>query len=52
MTLMELARKLRVYIEKAAVSLSDEDALEAVDLFPNWTPTKDGGYQVDDRVKF
>ena len=36
MTLIELARKLRPYIEKAAISLSDEDALEAVDLFPIW----------------
>lgn len=36
MTLIELARKLRPYIEKAAVSLSDADALEAVNLFPNW----------------
>ena len=37
MTLLELARKLRPYIEKAAVSLSDEDALEAVNLFPAWS---------------
>ena len=29
MTLIELARKLRPYIEKAAISLSDEDALES-----------------------
>ena len=51
MTLIELARKLRPYIEKAALSLSDEDALEAVDLFPNWN--KDHGeYLKDDKVKF
>ena len=51
MTLLELARKLRPYIEKAALSLSDEDALEAVDLFPNWN--KDHGeYLKDDKVKF
>ena len=37
MTLLELARKLRPYIEKAAASLSDEDALEAVNLFPTWS---------------
>ena len=37
MTLLELARKLRPYIEKAALFLDDEDALEAVQLFPNWT---------------
>jgi hypothetical protein len=38
MTLIELAQKLRPYIEKAAISLSDEDALEASNLFPNWDP--------------
>lgn len=36
MTLVELALKLRPYIEKAASSLSDEDGLEAVQLFPVW----------------
>jgi hypothetical protein len=41
MTLLELAQKLRPYIEKAAISLSDEDALEAVNLFPNWSPDAD-----------
>ena len=40
MTLLELARKLRPYIEKAALSLDDTDALEAPNLFPNWTPDK------------
>lgn len=30
------AYKLREMIVKASVSLSDEDALEAVELFPNW----------------
>ena len=50
MTLVELARKLRPYIEKAAISLTDEDALEAQELFPNW----DIGvaYKVDDRVRY
>ena len=37
MTLTELARKLRPYIEKAAISLTDEDALEAKELYPGWT---------------
>jgi hypothetical protein len=50
MTLIELAQKLRPYIEKAALSLSDEDALEAVDLFPNWKPDKP--YVKDDKVRF
>ena len=36
MTLIELARKLRPFIEKAAMFLNDEDALEAVQLFPHW----------------
>ena len=36
MTLLELAYKLRPYIEKAALSLSDEDSLEAIQLFSNW----------------
>lgn len=51
MTLLELARKLRPYIEKAALSLTDEDALEAVNLFPRW----DGNavvYKKDDRVLY
>ena len=51
MTLLELARKLRPYIEKAAMSLTDEDALEAVDLFPRWKADH-GLYKVDDKVKY
>ena len=34
MTLTERARELRPYIEKAAANLPDEDALQAVELFP------------------
>ena len=50
MTLIELARKLRPYIEKAAQNLLDEDALEAVQLFPLW---KDGvEYTVGQRVRY
>ena len=51
MTLVELAQKLRPYIEKAALSLSDEDALEAVDLFPKWDPNHTQ-YLIDDKVKY
>ena len=51
MTLLELARKLRPYIEKAAASLSDEDALEAVNLFPNWD-SNNHAYTKDDRVLY
>lgn len=36
MITIALARKLRQYIEKAAISLSDEDALDAVELYPAW----------------
>lgn len=50
MTLIELARKLRPYIEKAAVSLSDEDALEAVQLFPAWNSA--ATYAAGDRVRY
>lgn len=50
MTLIELAQKLRPYIEKAAISLSDEDALEAVNLFPNWRENE--SYAIDQRVKY
>lgn len=51
MTLLELAQKLRPYIEKAAISLSDEDALEAVNLFPNWSGEA-VSYKVDERVNY
>lgn len=36
MTLKELAQKLRPLIEKAVQSLTEEDALEAVTLYPHW----------------
>ena len=36
MTLVEKARKLRPFIEAAAQSLSEADALDAVELFPLW----------------
>lgn len=51
MTLTELARKLRPLIEKAAISLDDSDALEAKELYPQWS--SDGvGYLVNDRVRY
>lgn len=51
MTLIELARKLRPFIEKAAISLDDTDALEAIYLFPEWD--KDANkYEKDTRVRF
>ena len=50
MTLIELARKLRPFIEKAALSLDDNDALEAIQLFPIWIGKKQ--YEVGDKVQY
>lgn len=49
-TLVELAYKLRPYIEKAVQSLDDEDAIEAISLFPLWGTNK--FYNVGDRARF
>ena len=43
------ALALRRLIEKAAISLPDEDALEAVELFPAWKP--DTHYEKPVRVR-
>lgn len=48
--LVDLAVKLRPFIEKAAASLEDSDALEAVQLFPQWDEST--RYQEGDRVRF
>lgn len=48
--LVDLAIKLRPYIEKAAANLDDTDALEAVQLFPKWEPNIQ--YEKDDRVRY
>lgn len=46
----EHALKLRQMIVKASISLSDEDALEAVELYPAW---KTGtAYAVDERIRY
>ena len=50
MNLIELAKKLRPLIEKAAGSLDDVDALEAVQLFPIWK--ENGTYAEGDRVSY
>lgn len=50
MTPQEKARRLRPLIEKAAESLSDEDALEAVELFPAWATGV--SYTADERVSY
>lgn len=46
----EHALKLRQMIVKASISLSDEDALEAIELYPAW---KTGtAYAVDERIRY
>lgn len=50
MTPQEKARSLRPFIVKASASLSDEDALEAVELFDEWKPDTD--YSVDERIRY
>ena len=50
MTPQEKARQLRPLIEKAAESLPDDDALEAVELFPAWATNT--GYTIDERVSY
>lgn len=44
------ARMLRAKIEQASVSLPDEDALEAVELFPAWQANH--AYTKGDRVRW
>ena len=44
------ARELRPFIEKAAVSLTDEDALQAVELYPAWEVGV--AYAVDERIRY
>lgn len=50
MTPQEKARALRPLIEKAVASLPDEDALDGVELFPEWSAT--AHYDANQRVKF
>ena len=42
--------KLREMMHKAAISLADEDALEAIELFPVWQT--DTAYTVNDRIRY
>ena len=46
----EKAVRLRRMIETAAISLGDEDALEAVELFPAWAVGK--AYATDERIRY
>ena len=50
MTPQERARILRPFIEKASASLPDEDALEAVELFPTWM--SETSYAVGVRIRY
>ena len=50
MTPQEKARALRPYIVKASASLPDEDALEAVELFPVWAV--DTAFEADKRIRY
>ena len=50
LTYTERARALRAYIVKSAVSLTDEDAIEAIELFPAWSVGT--AYQVNERVQY
>ena len=44
------ALKIRAMIEKASASLPDEDALEAVELFPTWM--SETSYAVGVRIRY
>ncbi len=46
----EHAYKLRELLHKASVSLSDEDALDGIELFPAWAVGAD--YAVDQRIRY
>lgn len=46
----ERARQLKPYIHKAAISLNDADAIEAVELFPVWKSGTE--YQVNERIRY
>ena len=50
MSYYENAKRLRPYIEKAATSLDDTDALNAVELYPEWK--SDTLYDVDQRLRY
>ena len=50
MSYYENALKMRPYIEKATVSLSDAEALEVPMLFPSWKAGAD--YGADQRIEY
>lgn len=46
----EHAYRIRAMIEKASLSLTDEDALQAVELYPAWQAGT--AYTVDERIRY
>ena len=48
--IVEKARRLRRKIEDLAITMTDEEGLEFVDLFVNWS--NETAYEVGDRVKY
>lgn len=46
----ENAYKLRSIIEKASISLTDEDALQAVELYPLWLAST--AYSMSKRIRY
>ena len=50
MKLIDKARALRKVIEKTAQTLDDKEALQAVELFPQWKT--DASYKAGDKVQF
>ena len=44
------AKQLRYYIEKAAINLADEDALQAIELFQQWVTGH--AYTVNERLQY
>lgn len=50
MDIITEARKMRAYIEKESVNLTDEEALDNVDVFPNWAIGV--SYEAGDRVRY
>jgi hypothetical protein len=48
--IIEKARKLRIKIEALAETMTDEEGLEFVSLFPNWISNK--SYSANDRVQY
>lgn len=47
---IQKAHRLRQRIEQSAASLSDEDALTAIELYPKWAVGKE--YKADERVRY